>query len=83
MIDAERSSRIDQFCAAMKDKLSQPRNVAKSDWRATHPMDLYWMLHGEAGELLHAFRHEDCVAVAGEAIDVADFAFMIWDQNAP
>lgn len=80
-IDSERAARIDRFCAAMKEKLSQPRNVAKSDWRDQHPMDLYWMLHGEAGELMHAFRHEDCSAVGGEAVDVANIAFMIWDVS--
>ena len=75
-INSERSARLNEFLDAMKEKLNQPRNVAKQDWRKLDLNVLRELLNGEVGELLEAWPER---AIIGEAVDVANFAFMIWD----
>lgn len=80
-ITPERESRLKEFHDAMLAKLNLPENVAKSDWRDEPPMDLYWKLHRELGEYLWA--HQNLPIAFDEMIDVANFAFMIWDVEKP
>jgi hypothetical protein len=85
-ITEERAARIDAFCAAMKAKLNRPENVAKSDWREMGSAELYARIKDETEELREALMYQntpnDAAAAASEAVDIANFAFMLWDNFA-
>jgi hypothetical protein len=95
MLDTERLERLEGFRAAMLAKLTTERNLSKSDWRGIKKRDLFDLLLDEIVELKAAVRTFDdadrvglgefasfATPVAEEAIDVANFAFMLWDVFA-
>lgn len=68
---------VDRFAEAMRSKLLA--NLNKGGWSETSPTYLLTRLVDEVVELQDALREEDSHGASLEAVDVANFAMMIYD----
>lgn len=81
----ERDGCVEWFSGYMREKLNEPRNVAKGTWRNEHVAALEARLYDEVRELSEALseyangrKNEE--AIIREAADVANFALIIADR---
>lgn len=85
-IDEERLGRIEAFREAMVAKLNVRRNVAKSDWRDMDPLELVSRIEDEVVELreeageCYSYIGRSRDRLLGECLDIANFAFMLWEM---
>jgi NTP pyrophosphatase (non-canonical NTP hydrolase) len=77
---ADRAIALDLFHRAILQKLIQPKNVVKDDWRKADVTDLLTLLQAEVRELVEAHAAGDDIEISWEAVDVAAFAFFLWDS---
>lgn len=72
--------RLDDFVALLRERLADPKNVQKSDWRELGSWTLTSWLVDEVGEMLHEIANNDHLAVINECCDIAALAMMIADK---
>lgn len=74
---------IEAFGKEMQKKLDKRSNKGRLGWRKKDIINLYKLLLGEVRELLEAVSKSEGKSskeIRDEAIDVANFAMMIWDK---
>jgi hypothetical protein len=71
------------FARAMELTLRKhdAKKGGQANWRKDDAFDLYDQLCKEVDELSDAFEFEGNAEIVKEAIDVANFAMMIWDTT--
>lgn len=78
--------RLEWFVGVMRQKLSMPKNVAKSDWRRLSISDNIQGINGEVLELILAYgtrpipTKNEIDAMILECADIANRAMMLADQ---
>lgn len=77
-----REAAVDWFAAEMKEKLNEPRNVAKGSWRNESYLGLLGRLKDELHELETELINPQSSyrSVIDEAVDVANFAMMLAEK---
>lgn len=76
------NERLDVFVARMREKLSEPKNLAKGDWREADENYLVGRIDDEVRELkIELFDVDRPVPerIIKECADIANFAFMLAD----
>lgn len=74
--------RLKWFVEWMRNKLAQPKNLAKGDWRNDSDSDLFGRIEAEMRELkteLFDAESPDPEKIIKECADVANFCFMLAD----
>jgi NTP pyrophosphatase (non-canonical NTP hydrolase) len=69
------------FANQMEDHMAAHDKERGEEWRGETVAWLLARLKEEIGELEHAFKDCDSAQVAHEAVDVGNFAMMIWSKT--
>lgn len=74
---------VERFASeGMIERLLDPRNMGKGDWRKDLDKLLMLKLIDEVNELRLALKSKNVKDIKHEAADVANFAMMIYDKYA-
>lgn len=79
-INQQRELELKAFADSVHKKLMRPKNIAKGDWRGCRKQHLLALLQLEVHELERALEGREGQAIQEECLDVAAFAFFIWDK---
>ncbi len=70
---------VKEFAQAMRKKLYK-KSEEKLGWKGETKGNLFYLLIQETDELIQAILDEDPEEIKAEAVDVANFALMIFDN---
>lgn len=72
---------VDQFGEKMKTKIYESLAAGKAGWNTARKAMLLGWLKGEVAELEDAMLDGESGAIAGECVDVANYAMFVWART--